>query len=203
MPEIKKPLEKFFLLSDKIQMDLSERWRQHTNRRTTIILVVGALVALFFYIFFVRQPDDFPINALISIPSGSSLKEAAQILKDERIVRSSLMTWLVVTAMGYQKSVHAGDYLFKDPDNVFGISRAISLGRFGLQPTHITVHEGATTEQMAKLFKSQLQRFDAAKFISEAQPMEGFLFPDTYYFLPNATEQTVIDAMKQNFNAKL
>jgi UPF0755 protein len=33
--------------------------------------------------------------------------------------------------------------------------------------------------------------------------MEGYLFPDTYFFLPNATEDTVIQTMRQNFDAHI
>ncbi|HWP61628.1 MAG TPA: endolytic transglycosylase MltG, partial [Candidatus Paceibacterota bacterium] len=35
------------------------------------------------------------------------------------------------------------------------------------------------------------------------RPQEGYLFPDTYFFLPNANADTVIETMSQNFNAQI
>jgi UPF0755 protein len=56
---------------------------------------------------------------------------------------------------------------------------------------------------MAIIYDRLLQRFDAEKFLSKAQPQEGYLFPDTYFFLPNATEDTVIATMRQNFDKQV
>jgi cell division protein YceG involved in septum cleavage len=190
--EIKKALEQFFALSDKIQADLSGRWREHTNRRTLIAVSTCALVIVAMYFFTIRAPGSFVPETLVTIPDGATLRQAALILEENHIVRSPIMLRLVVTAMGYQKNVHAGDYLFKERKGVFAVARAISIGAFGLEPTRIRVLEGATTAEMAQLFNKSLQRFDEARFISLAQPMEGYLFPDTYFFLPNATEDISI-----------
>ena len=59
------------------------------------------------------------------------------------------------------------------------------------------------TKEMAALLDRQFERFDAKNFLAEAQPQEGYLFPDTYFFMPNATERTIIQAMRQNFDQHL
>jgi UPF0755 protein len=68
----------------------------------------------------------------------------------------------------------------------------------------ITIPEGATTDRMAKIYGDRLERFDPDAFLAQTKPaMEGYLFPDTYFFLPNATENLVIRTMRQNFDDKI
>jgi UPF0755 protein len=56
---------------------------------------------------------------------------------------------------------------------------------------------------MATIFSIELQDFNAQDFLAQAQPLEGYLFPDTYFFLPNATAGIVIQAMQQDFNLQI
>ncbi len=196
-------LKSFFRKSDKIQADLSDRWREHANRRTTIVFATVGVIAIILYTFVIRPPEQFPLNDLTTVPDGVSVKEAAHILKDAHVIRSTLAFRLIVAALGHEKSIRAGDYTFKEPKDIFAVSRAISIGAFGLLPQRIRVPEGATTMQMARIFDGYLPRFDGAKFLEKATPMEGYLFPDTYFFLPNTNEDAVILTMQQNFNQHL
>ena len=200
MDPIIKWLQRFFDTSDLWQSELSERWRPHANRRTVVIAVIVGAVAIFSYIALIQPPRDFPVNELVSVTEGASLDSIARQLQKDGVVRSALAFRLIVTALGREKTVHAGDYLFKEPKDVFSVARAISIGAFGLEPIRIRITEGATTRAMAIIYASQLLRFDPQKFLEKAQPQEGYLFPDTYFFLPNATEDTVLRTMRQNFD---
>ena len=179
------------------------RWDMHANRRTLVVLVLLGGLAAYLYINVVQPPDQFPLNDLVSVPSGQSLKEVATTLQQDNVVRSPLAFRVLVTLMGHQTSVHAGDYLFKEPLDIFSVARALSVGQYGLEPVRIRVPEGATVKQMAVIFANSLQRFNADDFLVKAAPQEGYLFPDTYNFLPNADETQVIDALRQNFDSKI
>jgi UPF0755 protein len=196
-------LQRLFDRGHQMLAQASERWRIHANRRTIVILIVGGTLAAYIYISAIQPPDTFPLNTLISVDSGMSVNNIASSLRDQGVIRSPLMFRAIIILMGDQKVVHAGDYIFKEPLNVFSIARALAVGQYGLEPYRIRVPEGATAKEMVKIFSSQLQRFNATNFLTEAQPQEGYLFPDTYYFLPNAREDTVIQAMRQNFDQKI
>lgn len=195
-------LRRFFDTSENLQEELSEKWRPHTNRRTTIIVVIFALVATSLYLFVLRPPQNFPVNKLVSVPEGS-LSSVSATLKEQGVIRSEYAFQAFVTIFGDDRTVRAGDYLFKQERNIVGVARAISNGVFGLEPIRIRIVEGATTREMAIIFRSQLERFDEQNFLALAQPKEGYLFPDTYFFLPNATEETVIQSMTQNFDNRI
>jgi UPF0755 protein len=203
MEQLKRYLEKFFALFDGWQAYLSERWRQHANRRTIVISIVLGAAALALYVFVIQPPDTFPTDELVSVPEGASTGEVAQLLQENGVVRNAAALRLLVELMGRQRGVHAGDYLFKQPVDIFTVAHALVAGQFGLEPDRFRIPEGATIHLMADVFSARLERFDAQLFLAKAQPLEGYLFPDTYFFLPNATQDTVIETMRQNFDAHL
>ncbi|OGG53213.1 hypothetical protein A2851_02790 [Candidatus Kaiserbacteria bacterium RIFCSPHIGHO2_01_FULL_53_29] len=200
MQSLQQLLERLFDTGHRWLTEASERWRIHTNRRTIIILAIVGSLAIYVYVAAVAPPENFPVDRLVSVESGQALKDVATNLQEKGVVRSSLMLRVVVTLMGDERSVHAGDYLFKEPKDVFAIGRALALGAYGLEPQRIRIPEGATTKEMALIFARSLERFNADNFLAQAKPQEGFLFPDTYFFMPNATEDTAIQALRQNFD---
>ena len=202
MQPIKEFLQSFFDTSDRIQQDLSTRWREHANRRTILIAIVVGLSATFAYVQYIQPPEDFPIDRLVSVPEGT-LSEVARTLEENGVIRSAAAFKFFVVAFGHERSARAGDYIFKEPRDVIRVARSISRGAFGLEPERIRIPEGATTREMTIIFRSRLERFNEINFLPQAQAMEGYLFPDTYFFLPNATEDTVLQAMRQNFDQRI
>jgi UPF0755 protein len=203
MRPLEDMLHDFFDWGHHLLDEMAARWQPHANRRTLIVLVIAGALCAYLYVAAIQPPDNFPLNTLVSVDSGEPLSAIAASLQAQQVVRSPLMLRVLVTLMGAQRSVHAGDYLFKEPLNVFSVARALAIGRFGLEPVRIRVPEGATVKQMAVIFDHSLLRFDADNFVAKAQSQEGYLFPDTYNFLPNATESMVIDALRQNFDDKI
>ncbi len=179
------------------------RWRADINRRTVFFLLFVASILVLIWMTMLRAPDDFPVDELVSVPEGQSVKMIGSELRTQSVIRSPLTFRILMRVFGNDRGARAGDYLFKEPANVWTVARAIASGAFGLEPLRIRIPEGATTKQMAVLYAGELQRFNAANFLAEAQPLEGYLFPDTYFFLPNANEKSVIQAMHQNFEDKM
>lgn len=203
MNSLWQSLEEFFDVAWERLSRLSEYWRTHSNRRTILTSLFAGALAVVFYVSAVEPPDSFPLNTLVNVPEGSTLSETADAFKEHGIVRSALALTIVMTVTGHERDVHAGDYLFKEPKNLFSVARAIAVGAYGLEPARFRVPEGATTREMALIFGGQLERFDSERFLESAQLLEGYLYPDTYFFLPNTTESQVLSAMHQNFDARI
>lgn len=199
----RKLLERFFAFYNEALAELSARWQPHANRRTITALIAFGIIAGVLYSNVIRPPDEFPIDVLITIEEGDTLKSVAQKFKEQKVVRSALVLKAMVRVVGNERGIHAGDYLFKEPKDIFNVSRAISIGAFGLEPLRIRIPEGATTKEMGKIFGGRLQRFDEENFRVLALPLEGYLYPDTYFFLPNATEDLVVRTMRQNFDTQI
>ncbi len=199
----KKYLERFVARAQEIDEEFTEDWRAKANRRSVVIIIVVGGIALISYVFFIAPPATFPVGTLVTVPEGSSARETGTLLEQQGVVRNGTAFSIAVTILGADRGVRAGDYLFKEPRTLFSIARAITTGAYGLEPIKIRIPEGATTADMAKLYSAELQRFDSEKFLEKAKPMEGYLFADTYFFLPNATEDVVIRTMRQNFDTNI
>ena len=187
----------------RIVQEFLHRSETNVNRRTLAIVSIFLGVAIFSYVFFIRPPSAFPAGELVEIPEGASLSLIATQLKNEHVIRSAFLLRAAVYLLGYERGVQFGDYLFKEPRNVFSIARAIGIGAHGLEPFRIRVPEGATVQELAVMFDERLERFDEERFIKEASPMEGYLFPDTYFFLPNADDDLVLRTLRQSFDAQI
>jgi UPF0755 protein len=182
---------------------LRDHWREHTNRRTIIAAMLLGVAIGATYVFLIKPPENFPTGELVSVPEGQTLSQIAQTLQQGGVISSALTFKIILKVLREDRSLHAGDYIFKEPLTVFAVAKRIALGTYGLEPARFRVPDGATSVQMAEIFGSVLQRFNKNNFLAKAKPMEGYLFPDTYFFLPNANENTVIEAMKQNFDEQV
>ncbi len=178
--------------------------RMHNlNQRTLFILAIGLLFVSVLYIESFRPTDNFPVEQYITIEEGETLQSLSQVLEDKDIVRSADWLEILVRLRGGQHSVQAGDYLFAKPVGAFSVARIITTGAYGLEPIRITIPEGATIADMAIIYDKRLFKFDADKFLRDTSNLEGYLFPDTYYFLPNVREDEVIRVMQDTFQARI
>lgn len=178
-------------------------WNKHASKRTFITIVGILIPAAVAYVLYIQAPAEFPVKEIVTIPSDLPLKEIASTLEEQHVVRSALTLQFIVRAVGGERRVHAGDYQFPTRVTVFGVTRALIMGAYGLEPIRVRIVEGTTAADMAKLFDERFPRFSAQEFITLAQPHEGYLFPDTYFFLPNATAESVLKALRNNFDARI
>ncbi len=185
---------------DSLENTLSQKWRENTNRRTLLIILILGLFSIYVYLYLIRPPDQFPLQKMVHIPAGLSGGQVSEILQEDGIVRSALVFRIMATLLGHERDLHAGDYIFTEPLDVFHVARRIGIGAYGLEPIKIRIPDGATIRQMATVFSIELQYFNPQDFLVQASPLEGYLFPDTYYFLPNADENTVIQSLQQDFD---
>jgi len=174
-------------------------WHRDTNHRTFMLIGVVTILVLLIYGLLIRPPKTFVPETIVTIPKGATVTETVSILKEEHIVRSAFFLRIVTTLMSSNRGVLAGDYQFHESPNTFSVAQRITTGAFGLEPVRVLIPEGASVAEMAIIYGKRLPRLDEDAFIKEATPLEGYLFPDTYFFLPNATHKTVIDAMLNNF----
>jgi UPF0755 protein len=186
-----------------VKEDARNWWHKQLNRKNLTLIVLVFLPIIFFYFLAIRAPSNFPAGDIIIIESGQSVIEIAENFKVQNIVRSAFVLRAVVEVLEAEHEVLAGDYQFKRPISLFSVARRISTGAFGLEPTRVRILEGTTVEGMATILSEELPRFSEEDFLREAIGLEGYLFPDTYFFLPNADVNVVVRAMLDNFEQNL
>ncbi|MAZ67704.1 hypothetical protein CL652_02970 [bacterium] len=197
---------RFFAWQKRIRGSV-ENWQEdrlhNLNRRTLLIITLILVLYSALYIGAFRPPSNFPTEQYVTIEEGDSLATLALSLEEEGIVRSAWWLEMIVRLRGGQRSVKAGDYLFAKPVSTFSIARRITTGVFGLEPISITIPEGSTVADMTVIYAQRLFKFDPERFFANAIDYEGYLYPDTYYFLPNVREDEVIRVMRDNFDRQI
>ncbi len=180
--------------------------RRHFSGRSRLLVLFALLVVLVLcYFRFVSSPRPFPSDTVISIPSGMSLTGAADKLKSAGVIRSAFGFKALSVAFGGAKGLRAGDYYFSEPVSAATVAWRLSRSVYDLKNIRVTVPEGLTVRQVADLLAKEknLAHFDAKEFVKQASPFEGYLFPDTYLFLPNVTAKDVMEAMIDNYKRRI
>ena len=164
-----------------------------------LVLIAVVLVISTFYLRFLSPPDDFPLDFVIRIEEGETLTDVAEKFNEDRLVRSSQWLSNLVILLQGESGVIAGDYFFKKPENTFEIARRITKGDSGLEPIKVTLPEGLMRSETAEILRDNLPRFNKERFIVLTEDREGYLFPETYFFLPTADEDVVAARLGASF----
>ena len=167
--------------------------------------IVGGLgIATILYVALIRVPLTFPVGVMVTIPEGSTAKEASKIFRDARVVRSAWVLEKLIILKSAENKVAFGDYRFARPISVLEIADRSTTGRFELLSIRVTIPEGFTRYDIAEVFeKEEFERFDKEEFLRLTTEKEGFLFPDTYTFYSNANAAKVISVLEANFWEKI
>ncbi len=176
---------------------------------TSIIVLVGLLVvaAICAYIYFIvaEAPQNFATNQFIEIEKGSSLSKVATQLEEKQIISSADLFKLGVYITGRQDQIKSGTYYFTEPIRVEEVVSKIINGSFEVPTERVTILEGHAAYQFAPAIARVLPEVDTDTFLSliRAENKEGYLYPDTYFFPQNATEEDVLRIMERNFEKKI
>jgi len=173
------------------------------KKKTVLSVIITFVIVFILYYLLCSAPKSFPENTVINIKEGSSLRYVSKYLKENNIIRSRAMFETFVIIFGSEKYVSLGDYLFESKLSVFEVARRISKGERHLAPIKVTIPEGFNTIDIAEAFSLKLPNFNVDKFEKEAKGKEGYLFPDTYFFLTTDNEQNVLSSMSNNFDKKI
>ncbi len=165
---------------------------KNNNWFLTTVLLLVLIAIVFWWMKFSSEPVS------VNIPAGSNGRAVSRILKGAGLISSERFFLLVSRVMGTSKKFKEGIYDISPKTSIFGIVRIISEGKSRL--FRITVPEGYTSAQIAELlFSTDSVRFNQFNKIVQEKKLEGYLFPQTYFFDPNLSPDKIIDIMVNEF----
>ncbi|MFN2453872.1 MAG: endolytic transglycosylase MltG [Pyrinomonadaceae bacterium] len=178
-----------------------------------LILLAAATGCAFWMYQELRKPVSHArAGEYIEIPRGSSPIEIVNKLANAGIIGRA---WPVLAYLKFYDTkarLKAGEYRFPSPISALGVIRKLEEGEQRL--SRFTIIEGWTrwdiAAAMAHLPELKLPDAQAALALlndtrpireidAEAQNLEGYLYPDTYSFPPNATAESMIAGMAKRF----
>lgn len=163
-----------------------------------LTLIIIAAVGSFLY----YREGTLPVNKKVETPKifvvarGENLASISKKLAEQGLIRNKIIFFLVVTQLGIQKNIQAGDFRLSPSMDVYEIAKSLTHGTLD---EWITIIEGMRKEEIAQLVAKSLN-IPETEFIREAN--EGYLFPDTYLIPKDATAGSVINILTDNFYKK-
>jgi UPF0755 protein len=156
---------------------------------------------------FATTPVTLPQEGVtVDVPPGTGPRTLARLLADAGVVTDSELLYLFIRREKAGPKLKAGEYLFEGTLTPAQVVELLASGR--VKVYHFTVPEGLRAEEILPILaNSELklnlgtlrQLTENPRFLREAgvaaSSIEGFLFPDTYAFSRNATEEQVLTKM--------
>lgn len=179
------------------------------------LLIVGGLGAVFVFSY-MTMPMSSTADArpvVVNVSPGMGAGAIADMLEQEGIIRSSLHFRLFNRIYGADTKLQAGNYLLSTDLSLPDIVRHMQHGQ--VEPVVVTIPEGMHLRQIADLLASK-ELVDRERFLRVAQDetlvygngspiskpvasLEGYLFPDTYNFVPSMSEEQIVRVMVDRF----
>ena len=175
-------------------------FRRHLWRFSPFAVVLF-LAASYFFIF--APPSNFPARDSVVVSRGASVADIAEELSKAHLIKHPAVFRLILRISGMSSRVKSGTYLFSTPENALTIANRLTAGAYGLTPIRITFPEGITVREIAERVVEEMPLISAEEIIALGESQEGYLFPDTYLFQPDATAASIVDTLRANFDIKM
>jgi UPF0755 protein len=154
--------------------------------------------------------DEPPVR--VTIPTGASMRVAADSLHRSGVIGSPRMFRFYAKLRGSDRGIKAGTYLLHPDAGWNSVLASLRSGK-GVVTT-VTVPEGFTLRQVEVLLAAKLNvPVDSVRAAARdtallrrldvpTPDLEGYLFPDTYFFSPGTTARMAIHAMARRFEQR-
>lgn len=167
------------------------------------------------------EDDDF---ITVEVPIGTSINGISKILYDNNLIRNSGVFKLAVDLSNKNNKMQAGKYELSKSMTISELIDELMTGQVSVTTVSITIREGDYIEKIAeRLVKDYNLNFTEEQFIEETKklekyevefpfledipeerrsmkyPMEGYLFPETYYVYADSNPERIIRTMLRQF----
>jgi len=181
----------------------------------TIIFSIILLTLLFLGIYAYEEckpPKDFEPKK-VYIEDGLTPREIGKKLKEEKIIKNSELFTIFAKYYDVDEKLKSGIYDFNEKMDLKEVIFKLTQG--GFPPfIKVTIKEGYTIKDIAKSFEEsgictkerfleEVNKIEEYKnyIFEEAKSLEGFLYPDTYFFEREDLKKDIL-MMLENFNKK-
>lgn len=139
-----------------------------------------------------------------------SFESILQMMRKDELIKSENRLRIVAKIMGYKSKIKAGSYEVKGGTSSYHLLKQLVEGKVKL--VRVTIPEGKNSRQIAVILHRQVE-IDSAEFVHlvkdsafirklsiDSASLEGYLFPDTYYFYWGVQPEEIIKVMVHQFS---
>jgi UPF0755 protein len=156
------------------------------------VFIVLILLMIFIFLWGIFVPKEkVSKEKIFSIEKGQGLFEIGENLEKEGLIKSKIFFYFYVFLIGKEKNLQAGKYFLSSSMNIPETAQKIIKG--DIAKMKVTIPEGFTVKEIEERLGIKLP----------AENLEGYLFPDTYYFPIDISGEEVAKIMRENFEKKI
>jgi len=175
---------------------------------STVLVLFGAAVHRFYQ----GEPPEGLEAERVVIPEGAGLGSIGAVLKSHGILDDARWFTLVGRIGGTDRKVRAGVYRIVPGTPGGRILRLLQRG--ANEAVRVTIPEGLRLPEVARILSSALSIPEEEILRVASEPalagslgapgptLEGYLFPDTYFFFPTDPPQLVLGRMVEAFRKR-
>ncbi len=151
------------------------------KKKFIFLSIIGIFILIFLVIFIKSFYGTSNIKKLVDIPPGLTAQEITNLLYKENIIKNKNLFIFLSERNSLDKHLKAGTYEFDSHPFIENVIKKLIKGEIAY--LKITVPPGITCKKIGNIFEnygicSEKSFYDMCK----KYKLEGFLFPDTYYF---------------------
>ncbi|MFH1853123.1 MAG: endolytic transglycosylase MltG [Candidatus Neomarinimicrobiota bacterium] len=174
-----------------------------------LLIIATAVVSFYCMVVFWAQGNPFD-RVRIRVPDGAPLTSIARMLVTRQVVTDQQSFLLAAKLLGHEKNIPAGVFTLHEAGSNYSIIR--QLVNSAPNVSAVTIIEGWTIPEIADELAVALdlnreafialcadRDFISALDLPVKTSLEGFLFPDTYYFFDGQDEKEVIRRLVQEY----
>ncbi len=155
--------------------------------------------------FLIYQPIDKSDKERVEfiIQKGSSSSEVAGLLADNSIIRNRYLFIFYAVLTGNEKQIKAGRYIISRSMNIPQVLEIFTQGLAEPEGILVTIPEGTNVND-ATIILTKAGIKNAPSILGiEIIGLEGYLFPDSYRFKEDETQEEIIKKLTDNFDRKV
>jgi len=190
--------------------------RKKKNRRFTLIILLIFVVSIIFPFVsdYVGTGNDETIS--FKVENGATTAQIAEMLKESSVINYPLFFRIMSKFSGYDGKYMVGNFSLKESMGYNEIFKKLSSLPDSVGAKTVTIPEGYEFRQIADLlyeeglidrdrFFNVAQNYDFEfSFLKDIEKrenrLEGYLFPDTYIFDSQSTEESILKTMLARFD---
>lgn len=172
-------------------------------------VILGAFVSWQTHEYY-SQPLPLTTETIVTVSEGESLQQISRDLMEKQVLSSTDSFVLWARIFGHDKKIKVGEYSVAPNTSMAGLFDILtsgkSIGYRVVVPEGFNMYEVALAIEQAGLASSAtiLQIINNRKLVKsmvgeDLPSLEGYLFPDTYFFTKADGAKTIVKKMVQRF----
>ncbi len=181
-----------------------------------ILIIGGVIMARNHYYDSLKSVSASQTTVTVTIPSGSSLEQVADILENAKVIRKAWSFKQYVLSKDLENLIQAGTYAIKPSQDVAEIVEIITEGRVASNLVTIKpaqridqieqslVNSGFTPDSVVEALKPQKYAGHPALVDKPAEAsLEGYLYPESFLRTAETTPEQIIRASLDEMQKRL